>query len=265
MSMQKKTKDIQLKTSEENIKIFGFLDLGAFVAALYINKNIYFNLVILAVTILATIYLMGINDKKQYETAKLVTTLAKTLELRDNYTAVHSKSVAEYARFIAEKLKYSEEDCEKVFIGALLHDIGKIGISDTILNKPLKLTEDEYKTIQEHPQIGFSILELNEDFKENKILDMILYHHERYDGMGYPSGLKGNEIPQCASIVAVADAFDAMTSNRVYRKGKDRSFAVKEIIKNSGTQFDPQVVAAFIEYLSENMDSVKCEDELLVI
>ncbi|GFP75655.1 HD-GYP domain-containing protein [Clostridium fungisolvens] len=197
-------------------------------------------------------YLIKVHSKHNKDTVDFIKTLARTIESRDSYTASHSKNVAKYSEIIAERLKYSKADCETVYVGALLHDIGKIGISDGILNKPIKLSKEEYKLIQQHPTIGHDMLKLVENFNENKILDMILYHHERYDGLGYPNGLIGDEIPQCAAIIAVADAFDAMTSNRVYRKSLDPNYAINELSKNAGTQFDPLVTAVFIKYLLEN-------------
>ncbi|WP_315675506.1 HD-GYP domain-containing protein [Clostridium sp. 19966] len=182
-------------------------------------------------------YLIKTHSKQQKDTVQFIMTLARTIESRDNYTAFHSKNVAEYARIIANKLKYSKAECEIIFTGALLYDIGKIGISDNILNKPARLTKEEYNIIKQHPSMGFDMVKPIENFKENKILDMILYHNERYDGKGYPSGLRGKEIPECAAIIAVADAFDAMTSSRVYRERQNFSFAINELRKYSGTQF----------------------------
>lgn len=209
-------------------------------------------------------YLIKVHSKHNKDTVDFIKTLARTIESRDFYTASHSKNVAKYSRIIAERLNYSKADCETVFVGALLHDIGKIGISDSILNKPIKLSIDEYKLIQQHPSIGHDMLKLVENFNENKILDMILFHHERYDGLGYPKGLLGDQIPQCASIIAVADAFDAMTSNRIYRKSLDQDYAVNELSKNAGTQFDPLITAVFIKYLLETPTDFYHNDDLIL-
>ncbi|GKU24489.1 HD-GYP domain-containing protein [Clostridium folliculivorans] len=210
-------------------------------------------------------YLIKVHSKHNKDTVDFIKTLARTIESRDFYTASHSKNVAKYARIIAEGLKYSKADCETVYVGALLHDIGKIGISDSILNKPIKLSKEEYKLIQQHPIIGYDILKLVQNFNENKILDMILCHHERYDGLGYPKGLIGDEIPQCAAIIAVADAFDAMTSNRVYRKSLDPNYAINELSKNSGTQFNPLVTSVFIKYILENPTDFQHNDDLILL
>ncbi|WP_243428143.1 HD-GYP domain-containing protein [Clostridium rhizosphaerae] len=131
-----------------------------------------------------------------------VKTLAKTLESKDSYTASHSLNVVRYSKIIAERLHYSKKDCDTIFIGALLHDIGKIGIKDSILNKPARLTAEEYTSIKQHPVIGYDMLKLIESFEQNKTLEMVLFHHERYDGKGYPYGLKGNEIPEAAAIIS---------------------------------------------------------------
>jgi putative nucleotidyltransferase with HDIG domain len=209
-------------------------------------------------------YLIKLHSKHQKATLDFITTLAKTLESKDPYTASHSRNVAIYSKVIAEKLKYSKIDCETIYVGALLHDIGKIGISDNILNKPGKLTDEEYELIKQHPTIGYNSLKLIESFNERKILDMILYHHERYDGKGYPLGLKEKEIPQCAAIIAVADSYDAMTSDRIYRKGHSVNFAVSQLNQNSGTQFDPKVVKAFTEYLQDNAEAVISSNSLAI-
>lgn len=176
----------------------------------------------------------------------LIISLSKALDYRDPYTFDHSENVAKYAVQIAEKMNLSSEQCEIVRLGGLLHDIGKIGISENILTKPGKLTEDEYNMIKNHPTFGFEMLKNNEHFKKDGILDIVLYHHERYDGKGYPTGLKGTDIPLYARIVAVADTFDAMTSRRVYRNELHLEDSLKVIRQNKGTQFDPEVVDAFL-------------------
>jgi len=196
--------------------------------------------------------LVRMHIREYKSTENFIKTLVGTIESRDNYTAYHSTNVAKYALEIAMRLNYSKKECNIIFTGALLHDIGKIGISDSILNKPSKLTEKEYNHIKEHPLMGYNMLNNSELFQNKKILDMILYHHERYDGKGYPNKLKGDEIPKCAAIVAVADAFDAMISKRVYHAEYNLDYAVNEIRKNAGTQFDPKISSIFLEYISDN-------------
>jgi len=182
--------------------------------------------------------------------------LAKALEARDPYTHGHSESVTRYATWIGEKLK-GKAGWEKVTLeaarvledGGLLHDLGKIGIIDGILNKPSKLTEEEWASVKEHPGKGAHILEGVEEFKEYAL--MARHHHERWDGEGYPDGLKGKRIPPGARILAVADAFDAMTSNRPYRRAMEPREAVKELVRCKRTQFDPEAVDAFIIALKD--------------
>lgn len=177
----------------------------------------------------------------------LITSLANTLDSRDNYTAFHSNNVANYSKAIAEELKLKQNICENIYIGGLLHDIGKIGISETVLNKSSKLTAEEFYHIKQHPTIGYELVKHIKSFEKSGILNMILYHHERYDGTGYPKGLKGEEIPLEARIMAVADAFDAMTSHRVYREARRLEYTLSELQKERGKQFDPVVVDAFLK------------------
>lgn len=197
------------------------------------------------------------TDEHMYRNnMNFIRTLARTIEIKDKYTASHSENVAKYALEIARKLNYTEKECNIIYIGALLHDIGKIGISDKILNKPGKLTEDEYMCIKQHPIIGYDILKAMQPFQDKKILDIILCHHERYDGKGYPNQLKGNEIPKAAAIVSVADAFDAMVSKRVYHEKYDLRYAINEIRINAGSQFDPEITNIFIEYITSNNEVI---------
>ncbi len=176
--------------------------------------------------------------------------LALTIDAKDKYTHGHSLKVSKYSEIIAKRLGLNEKITMTIVEGALIHDIGKIGIPDGILLKPGKLTDYEYRIIKTHPVIGKNILEpLKKNF--GKIIDITYHHHERYDGKGYPEGLKGEEIPLEVRIVAVADCFDAMTSDRAYRKGMSIEEGIKELIKNKGSQFDPLIVDCFIEDISE--------------
>ncbi len=174
--------------------------------------------------------------------------LAATVDAKDHYTFGHSKKVSKHACDIAIELGCSEEKVEEIRIAGLLHDIGKIGVSDEILRKNSNLNDDEWKPIHSHPAMGASILRHIDSLKE--CLPGVLYHHERYDGTGYPQGLKAENIPLDARILAVADSYDAMISNRPYH---NRSWttgrAIEELIRCSGTQFDPKVVKAFIRIL----------------
>jgi energy-coupling factor transport system substrate-specific component len=181
--------------------------------------------------------------------------IAKTVDAKDERTSLHSQRVAEYSVMIAKELGKSDEECEVLRKTALLHDIGKIGIPDRVLNKPGKLTDEEYEMMKSHVVKGAEIL------KDFTIIDHVwegaLYHHERYDGKGYASGLKGEEIPLNARIIGTADAFDAMTANRVYRKKLDFGIVLEELKKGRGTQFDPQIVDILLELISSNKINVE--------
>jgi len=194
---------------------------------------------------------MSVAFMKNYQKIKegnleLTMALAKALDSRDTYTLHHSENVAKYAVDTAKKMGLSKDICDVIYIGGLLHDIGKIGIPEYILTKPGKLTDDEYAIIKNHPNIGYEMIKHVSNFNENGILDIVLYHHERYDGNGYPNGLKGDQIPLIARIVAIADTFDAMTSRRVYRPELDLEYTLNEICKNKGTQFDPEITDVFL-------------------
>jgi HD-GYP domain-containing protein (c-di-GMP phosphodiesterase class II) len=142
-------------------------------------------------------------------------------------------------------MNLTAEELERIRLGAVLHDVGKIGVEDKILKKQAPLDQDEWKVMQTHPDQGYDIMSRVEGLKD--VIGGMRYHHERWDGKGYPFGLKGEEIPFIARIIAVADTYDAMVSTRPYRKGLDPKIAYDEIVKHSGTQFDPTVVEAFIE------------------
>ena len=182
------------------------------------------------------------NDLKlsYFDTIKAVT---NSIEARDPYTRGHSKRVGEIAKEIAEELDWSQEEKDLIDWGAVLHDVGKIGVPDTVLKKPGKLTDEEYGIIKSHPSIGVEIVK-EISFLE-PILPYVLEHHERYDGKGYPKGLVGEGISVKARLLAIADCYDAMTTDRPYRKGLEPDIAYDEIVKNAGTQFDPELVEAF--------------------
>lgn len=183
-----------------------------------------------------------------------IETLRNTVEVKDIYTKGHSDRVSAYSLLIGEKLNLTPEEMKTLKIGALFHDIGKIGIPDGILLKTDKLTEDEYSEIKNHPSIGAHILSDASIFAD--IIPIVKHHHERYDGRGYPGKLAGNDIPLLARIVAVADTFDAMTSKRSYRQALDFDYTRKEIEKCSGTQFDPVIAKAFLEILDTQKEKI---------
>ena len=175
---------------------------------------------------------------------EFVSSLASALDARDPYTAGHSLRVSEYSCAIARAMKVEIREQELIRVGALLHDIGKIGISDAVLQKQGRLTPEEEALIQQHPVIGKKILECVHGFEP--YLPVVELHHENWDGSGYPRGLKGEETPRMARIVKVADAYDAMTSDRPYRRGMLHQDAVRILEKHAGTQFDIPVVQAFV-------------------
>ena len=183
-----------------------------------------------------------------------IQTVRYTVEARDTYTRGHSDRVAEYSVLIGKKLGLSEEDLRRLRIGGLFHDVGKIGVPDSVLQKNGKLTDEEYSEIKSHPTIGAHILSTATIFQD--ILPIVKYHHERYDGTGYPSNLKGENIPYLARITAIADCFDAMTSKRVYRNSLPLDVVISEIEKCKGTQFDPQIADAFLDILRNDYNSI---------
>src|SRR5262249_941047 len=168
--------------------------------------------------------------------------LARAVDSRDAYTGSHSERVGTLAAQIAEQLDLSVDEIELTRLAGSLHDLGKLAIPEEILRKPAALTDPERLVLERHPQIGFRMLE---SLGVDPIADWVLHHHERWDGHGYPDGLKGDEIPLGARIIFVADAFDAMTSDRLYRAALTFEEAVAEVERCAGTQFDPQVVEAF--------------------
>ena len=180
--------------------------------------------------------------------------LRYTVEAKDTYTRGHSDRVSEYSVLIGEKLGLSETDIHTLRIGGLFHDIGKIGVPDTILLKESKLTDDEYSQIKNHPAIGAHILQNATIFKD--LIPIVKHHHERYDGNGYPGKLKGEEIPYFARIATIADSFDAMTSRRSYRDILSLDLVKAEFAKGSGTQFDPEITKVFLDILNNDYDKI---------
>jgi len=181
---------------------------------------------------------------------QLVIALTKALATNDSYTAEHSNKVSYYALKMAQRLNLDKNSMINIQMGALLHDIGKIGVSKSILNKPGRLTQEEYQEIKKHPEIGFDIVSEINELVNLGLGEIILYHHEQFDGKGYPLGLAGDSIPLGARIISVCDAFDAMTSVRPYRKGIPIDKALDQLRAYSGTQFDPELVEVLIQCLS---------------
>ena len=206
---------------------------------------------------------MAIENAALYEDIErsyfsTVQALAKAIEVKDPYTHGHSERVTEYALMIAREMELDEREKQKLKYAATLHDIGKIGIAGRVLNKPGALTEEEYSHVKTHPLLGDSIIEPVEFLQGPR--PIILHHHERYDGKGYPGGLKGTDIPLCARILSVADAFEAMRSDRPYRLALPLEEAKEELRRNAGTQFDPEVVEIFLSILERcDRDPVNTE------
>ena len=189
------------------------------------------------------------RDRDLLIISQSIMTFTNFIDAKDPYTKGHSMRVAMYAREIAKRMGLSDEKSQDLYFEALLHDAGKIGIPDAILTKPGKLTDEEYSIIKTHTTIGNEILSNFTAIPE--IRDGAHYHHERYDGKGYPSGIKGEDIPLNARIICVADSYDAMSSYRSYRKSYDNEKIISELQNNSGTQFDPKIVPIMITMLED--------------
>jgi len=197
------------------------------------------------------------KQKKLLETfsSEIINALVSTIDARDTYTKGHSKSVAEYSLILARAVGFNDEELMNLKYMALLHDIGKIGIPDMVLNKPGRLTEAEFNIIKSHTVIGSEILKdvtaLEDTYRVAR------HHHERYDGLGYPDGLKGEDIPLAARIVGIADAFDAMTSDRIYRSALSEETVLRELKKGKETQFDPRLLEVFLRLYKDNQLKLK--------
>lgn len=190
-------------------------------------------------------------DENDKEIIASIKTLIAVINAKDKYTYEHIERVVSYCLLMADQLKF-DEGSKKIFIyAAYMHDIGKINIPQEILNKPTRLTDDEWEALKAHPKNGSDIIKNVTELKE--VVPIILQHHEHYDGTGYPNHLKGNEISYLARMLSVIDSFDAMTSNRPYQNKKTFSEAYEELIRCSGTQFDPEIVQDFIRIIKENV------------
>ncbi len=181
-----------------------------------------------------------------------VEAIAEAIDAKDSYTKGHSDRVANYAREIGRRCGYSQKHQDEIYMMGLLHDVGKIGISDAVINKPGKLTDEEFAAIKTHPVIGWNILSKTKEM--NRLAMGARWHHERFDGDGYPDKLSQNDIPEEARIIAVADAYDAMTSRRSYRDALPQAVVRKEIEKGKGTQFDPKYADVMLKMIDEDHD-----------
>jgi putative two-component system response regulator len=195
-------------------------------------------------------------DEKTRENENLflhvVECLADAIDAKDNYTKGHSGRVAQYSKEIAERYGYDEKQQEQIFMMGLLHDVGKIGVPDEVINKPGRLSEEEFAKIKKHPSIGGKILSNIKEMPE--LAAGAKWHHERYDGTGYPEGLAGKNIPEAARIIAVADAYDAMTSNRSYRGVLPQEKVRQEIQRGKGSQFDPDFADIMLQMIDDDVE-----------
>jgi HD-GYP domain-containing protein (c-di-GMP phosphodiesterase class II) len=191
--------------------------------------------------------MMKLEDRYRKQVLAMACTLISVVDLRDSYTGGHSSRVGAYARSIALQLGMQDAQLDNVVMAALMHDIGKVGVPDHVLLKPGKLTDEEFEQIRKHPELGWMALKSIDEFKSASLI--VLHHHERMDGHGYPGGLKGTAIPLGSRIIAVADSYDAMTTDRPYRPALTRQRAVDELLSSAESQFDTTVLAAFLDSL----------------
>ena len=221
---------------------------------LYTREDLYL-LTILATHMGSTIEMARLYENVQRDYINTVYALAAAVDAKDHYTHGHSTTVMKYSMKIAEAMGLTDEEVETIKYAGLLHDIGKIGISENIINKPGKLTNEEFSVIKMHPQLGANIISKIDSLK--KLVPLVLSHHEWFNGSGYPLGLRGDEVMVGARIISVADAYSTMTSKRPYREERSIEYAVKELTKCSGQQFDPKIINVFLKILKEEETAEK--------
>lgn len=192
------------------------------------------------------------NRKVANLSYQIMKAMSAAIDAKDRYTNGHSNRVAEYSRELYRRMGHTGQELVDIYFIGLLHDVGKIGVPNEIINKPSRLTDEEYAVIKTHPGMGAKILE---NISEMPALSVgAHWHHERYDGKGYPDGLKGEEIPEIARVIGVADSYDAMSSNRSYRNALPQEVIIGELEKGRGTQFDPKIADLMIEMIREDID-----------
>ena len=230
------------------------------------NGNVFTNIIFVAFMIWAALFvgffvtrfnLKNYREKQKNDVRVILqsmNTFISFIDAKDPYTRGHSRRVAMYAAEIAKRMRLTEDEVQNVYYAGLLHDAGKISVPDAVLNKPGKLSDGERKQIQDHTVAGGKMLKQMTSLRG--IRETALYHHERYDGDGYPEGLKGESIPLYARIVGVADSYDAMSSNRVYRRHLNKDEIIEEIQKGSGTQFDPNIVPYMVDMINDGYVNV---------
>ncbi|MBQ1469820.1 MAG: HD-GYP domain-containing protein [Schwartzia sp.] len=219
---------------------------------MFMDNQWLFALIVAALAALVTWFFARKSKRERERLIHVVASLADAIDAKDAYTNGHSRRVAEYSREIARRFGYDENAQSKVYMMGLLHDVGKIGVPDAVINKTGKLTDEEFEMIKAHPGIGSRILENIREMPE--LSAGARWHHERYNGRGYPDGLAGKDIPEEARIIAVADAYDAMSSNRSYRNTLPQEVIRGEIEKGRGGQFDPTFADIMLAMIDEDKD-----------
>lgn len=235
-----------------------------------LNMIFIFIAIIIILTIIFIVVIVKMKKSVKYKSEsnnyvnkmnkKIIRALVRTIDAKDRYTNGHSIRVARYSREIARRLNKSEKEQEEIYYAGLLHDVGKIRIPAAVINKPGKLTDEEYEMLKIHPVTSYHILK---DIYDDKTIALAAkFHHERYDGKGYPNGLTGDNIPEIARIIGVADTYDAMTSNRSYRMSLSQQMVRSEIEKGKGTQFDPEIADIMLQMIDEDKDYNMREKDL---
>ncbi len=264
----------KLRATDEGYFSFGFEDKEYIVYAVSVSNDwtclsvynatsafsqlrttLIYTIVVSLLVVLVLLLIIVRSNRKQEQFSRLrsvVEALAAAIDAKDAYTNGHSSRVAEYAREIAKRKGYSQKEQDEIFMMGLLHDVGKIGIPDAVINKPGKLTEEEYDVIKTHPVIGSDMLSKTTDMPRMAV--GARWHHERFDGKGYPDGIAGRDIKEEARIIAVADAYDAMTSRRSYREALPQDVVKREIEEGKGTQFDPEFADIMLKMIDEDKE-----------
>jgi len=273
---QEQDNNFEIDINDENFTIFSDTVMNDWYVVMVVNNRELYNdlrylfirnviictIIFVAIVIFCTLSLRRVcgymaeieanREKINNLNETIMKILARTIDAKDKYTKGHSVRVAEYSSQIAAKMGKSKKEQKEIYNVAMMHDVGKIGIPDSIINKTGKLTDEEYDLIKLHTLTGYHILK---DISENKMIAIgAKFHHERYDGKGYPNGLKGEDIPLIARIIGVADAYDAMASSRSYRKALPQDVVRSEIENGKGKQFDPQIADIILEMIDDDKD-----------
>lgn len=238
-----------------SIEVMQQLDIQAY----YEKSNRFDNLIMLIQSGIKYIEqiskIKSMNSQLEHYLVDFAKILLQTVGAKDHYTEEHSRRVTLLADVFSKYLKLDNRQISDLQIAAAFHDIGKIGIPDNILLKTTRLTDDEYQVIKTHPVIAANIFSVSDIYKD--IYPIMYYHHERYDGKGYPTGIKGKQIPLLARILSICDSFDAIVSKRTYKEGATIEFALSEIEKGAGTQFDPELAPKFVKMVENNIEYIE--------